>query len=299
MELRHLEAFVAVADTRTFTAAAARLHLAQQSLSRLVAQLERELGVRLFDRTTRTVRLTPPGEAMLAPARRALAGVAEAAAAARAPAGAVTEIRVDVSSTGLETGSLIVEALRRAHPDVLVHEVEVGVEAGVRELREGRLDLVFGLVTGDVHDLEEEVLRHEAVVLGMAVGHRLAARDEVPVADLDGEALLLPSEEAAGEWLRFVATFCRQAGATPRRWHGITHGSSAAAEVVASGDCVVPTCAWRRTPEDVVFRPLVPAPVYVWSMLSRPDTVGLEPLRATVRTLAATEGWITPIGKVP
>lgn len=293
MELRHLEAFVAVAESRNFTAAAAGLHLAQQSLSRLVAQLERELGVRLFDRTTRVVRLTAAGEAMLAPARRALASVAEAGAVARAGAAGTVEVRVDVSSTGLDTGSRIVEALRRAHPDVLVHEVEVGVAVGLRELREGRLDLLFGLVRGPVDDLAEEVVRREAVVLGMADGHRLAARTEVPVAELATEDLLLPSEEAAGEWVDFVAAFCRRAGVAPRRWHGITHGSAAAAEVVARGECVVPTCAWRRTPEEVVFRPLVPAPVFAWSMLSRPEDHRWEPLRATVRELAAGRDWLT------
>ncbi|MEJ2889543.1 LysR family transcriptional regulator [Actinomycetospora aeridis] len=293
MELRHLEAFVAVAETRNFTAAATRLHLAQQSLSRLVAQLERELGVRLFDRTTRVVLLTASGAAMLEPARRALAGVAEAAAAARDPVAGPVEIRVDVSSTGLDTGSRIVEALRRTHPEVLVHEVEVGMGAGLRELREGRLDLLFGLVSGPVEDLLEEVVRHEPIVLGMAADHRLAALAEVPVAELAEEALLLPSEEAAGEWVRFVATFCRQSGVTPRRWRGITHGSSAAADVVAGGDCVVPTCAWRRAPDHVVFRPLAPPPVFAWSMLSRPGAGRLEDLRATVRELAAGRGWVT------
>lgn len=294
MELRHLEAFVAVAETHTFTAAAARLHLAQQSLSRLVAQLERELGVRLFDRTTRAVGLTASGAAMLEPARRALAGVAEAVAAARDPVAEVAEVRVDVSSTGLETGSRIVEALRRTHPDVLVHEIEVGMDRGLQQLREGRLDLLFGLVTGPVDDLVEEVVRREPILLGMAAGHRLAARDEVPVAELADEALLLPSEEAAGEWVRFVATFCRQAGVTPQRWRGITHGSSAAAEIVAGGECVVPTCAWRRVPERIVFRPLVPTPVFAWSMLSHPDAHRFRPLRATVRHLAADEGWSEP-----
>lgn len=290
VELRHLEAFLAVAQTANFTAAAARLHLTQQSLSRLVAQLERELGVRLFDRTTRSVALTASGRAMLEPAQRAVGGAVDAAAAARNPAPEAVEVRVDVSSTGLDTGARVVEALRRAHPEVLVHEVEVGVAAGLTRLREGRLDLLFGLVSEPLDDLDEEVVRREPIVLGVAAGHRLAALDAIPVAELAGEELLLPSADAADEWVRFVGVFCRQAGITPRRWRGITHGSAAAAEAVAAGRCVVPTTSWRRAPDGVVFRPLVdPVPIFAWSMISRRSDLG--PVRATVHELARAQGW--------
>jgi DNA-binding transcriptional LysR family regulator len=276
VELRHLEAFLAVSETASFTAAAARLHMTQQSLSRLVAQLERELGVRVLERTTRSVSLTAPGRAVLDPARRAVAAAAEVAAAARGPVTGVTEVRVDVSSS------------------VLVHEVEVGLATGLSRLREGRLDLLFGLVTDRLEDLVEEVVRREPVVLGVAADHRLAAAATVPVAELADEELLLPSEDAAGEWVRFVELFCRQAGVTPRRWRGITHGSGAAAEVVAAGGCVVPTCAWHRPPAPLVFRPLVePEPVFVWSMISPTRARGLEPLRATVRDLSRSEGWLS------
>ncbi|GLZ45233.1 LysR family transcriptional regulator [Actinomycetospora sp. NBRC 106375] len=295
MELRHLEAFLAVADTASFTAAATRLHMTQQSLSRLVAQLERELGVRVFDRTTRSVALTAPGRAMVDPARRSVDAAAEAAATARGSATGPVEVRVDVSSSGLDTGARIVAALRRAHPEVLVHEVEVGVAAGVPMLRDRRLDLLFGLVTDPVDDLAEEVVRREPVVLGVGAEHRLAAASDVPVAELAGERLLLPSDDAAGEWVRFVELFCRQAGVTPRRWPGITHGSSAAAEAVAGGGCVVPTLAWHRPPGHVVFRPLTdPEPLFAWSMISRPRELG--PLRATVRGLARAERWLPQEG---
>jgi len=292
VELRHLEAFLAVAETANFTVAATRLHLTQQSLSRLVAQLERELGVRLFDRTTRSVALTISGRAMLEPARQAVGAAADAVAAARDPAPETVEVRVDVSSSGLDTGARIVDALRRAHPEVLVHEVEVGVAAGLTRLREGRLDLLFGLVGEPLDDLVEEVVRREPVLLGVAAEHRLAAWESVPVAELAGEPLLLPSVDAAGEWVRFVEIFCRQAGVAPTRWRGITHGSAAAAGAVAAGGCVVPTCSWHREPDGVVFRPLTdPAPVFAWSMISHPRAGWLEPLRATVRDLARARSW--------
>jgi DNA-binding MarR family transcriptional regulator len=69
-ELRHLRYFVAVAEELNFSAAARREFVSQQALSRIIQQLEAELGVLLFERTSRSVRLTPAGEAMLAAARR-------------------------------------------------------------------------------------------------------------------------------------------------------------------------------------------------------------------------------------
>lgn len=72
MERRHLEYFLAVADSGSFTRAAAKLTIAQPSLSAAIAALERELGHELFERLGRGVRLTPAGEALLEPARRAL-----------------------------------------------------------------------------------------------------------------------------------------------------------------------------------------------------------------------------------
>ena len=81
-DLRHLRLFLAVAEERNFTRAAERVHMAQQAVSKAVAQLERELGVELLERTTREVRLTPAGAALLAAGPDALAGVERAFAAA-------------------------------------------------------------------------------------------------------------------------------------------------------------------------------------------------------------------------
>ena len=81
-ELRHLRLFLAVAQERNFTRAAEKLHMAQQAVSKGVAQLERELGVELLERTTREVRLTPAGAALLADGRDALAAVERAFAGA-------------------------------------------------------------------------------------------------------------------------------------------------------------------------------------------------------------------------
>ena len=92
MELRHLQYFVAVAETQHFGQAAERLHMAQSPLSQAIRQLESHVGAKLFDRTTRRVELTPAGETLLRDARRIL----DAVEAARTRVGLVAD-----GSTGM------------------------------------------------------------------------------------------------------------------------------------------------------------------------------------------------------
>jgi DNA-binding transcriptional LysR family regulator len=99
-EVRQLHYFIAVADELNFTRAAARLHVMQQSLSSAIAQLEATLGIKLFERTSRSVALTPAGTAWLPYARQALAAAERAAEAAEdLSAGRVGRLRVGLAAT--------------------------------------------------------------------------------------------------------------------------------------------------------------------------------------------------------
>lgn len=302
VELKHLRYFVAVAEDLNFSAAARRLYVSQQALSRIIQQLERTLGVKLFDRTTRSVALTPAGEAMLAAARRSTAAADDAFhAAQRAARGAIPRaLRVDISSGGLETGAVLLRYLREHHPALAVHQVEDGVPRGLIGLQDGGLDVLLGLAASPPTQIDAELIRREPVLLGLAASHPLAARASVPVAMLADLPLLLPSEQAAPEWAAFVRHFCAQAGITPRRWPGTTHGSVQAAEVIRNGDCAVPTVAWAQPPDGVVFRPLVqPAPVFPWSVMTartaiRP--VEVDTFLRCARTVSAAENWLDGTG---
>ena len=190
MELRQLEYFVAVAEERHFTRAAKRLQVAQSGLSASIRTLERELGAVVFLRSTRSVELTPAGQALLVEARRALS-------AAHAAKDAVAAVQ------GMLRGSLSIGTLQCLHvvhlPAVLARFAEAypGLEIRLRQggsnelieqVRTGRLDLAF--VSRPAHcpdGLLVEPLSDEPLVLACGPKHPLAARAQVDLAELGAE----------------------------------------------------------------------------------------------------------------
>ena len=190
VELRQLEHFVAVAEDCHFTRAAKRLHIAQSGLSASIRSLERELGAPLFLRSTRQVRLTPEGQALLVEARKTLS-------ASDAAKDAVAAVQGLLRGT-LAIGSLqclhavhvpaLLAGFLRSHPGLEVSLRHGGSGALTELVRTGHLDLAF--VSRPRHVPDEVVvtaLDSEPLVLGCALDHPLADRDEVKLQDLSQE----------------------------------------------------------------------------------------------------------------
>src|ERR1700722_2579297 len=147
MELRQLEHFVAIAEERSFTRAAGRVHLGQSALSVSIRALERDLGVRIFERSTHQVALTDAGEALLPEARHLLTAAVRARDAVAAVRGIVRgTLRIGImqSLTLVDVASLLAR----------FHDLHPGVEIRTRpalggsvsladEVRRGRLDCAF------------------------------------------------------------------------------------------------------------------------------------------------------------
>ena len=191
-ELRQLRAFVAVAEELNFTRAAERLFLGQQAVSKTVQQLERELGVALLERTTREVRLTPAGAALLEDGREALA-TADAAfdRARRVGQGAAGRIDVGVSpAVGPGVRDAVVRVLRAGAPDVSVALREVRPAQVAPLLRDRELDVVLARTAPDTPDIDSAALTPTPTALYVPAGHRLAGASSVRIGDLDGERLL-------------------------------------------------------------------------------------------------------------
>ncbi len=189
MELRQLEYVVAIADTGGFTRAGHRCHVAQPALSRQVAQLEAELGVRLFHRTSREVRLTGAGHAFIPAARRVLAEAASARAAVDALA-RVYRGQVRLGATQTASGSLDLAGLlgefRRRFPGVTVM-----ITAGPRQelldgVAAGDLDIALAASAGRAPDgMQFQALLADEPLLAVVSGDdQLAARKSVSLAEI-------------------------------------------------------------------------------------------------------------------
>jgi DNA-binding transcriptional LysR family regulator len=203
-ELRHLRAFVAVAQEGSFTRAAAILHIGQSSMSKLVRQLEEELGVALFERSTHYVRLTAAGAALFAGVGDPLRAIATAMDAAQAvERGDRGQVRIGYGSAigPVERGD-VVRTLRSDRSQLSVVMQELRPEQVRVMLRRHEIDLAV-MRTPDAADVERVALRPSAMELAVPAGHRLALRASVSLPDLDGTRLLVarPSGTPYTDWL--------------------------------------------------------------------------------------------------
>jgi DNA-binding transcriptional LysR family regulator len=195
VEIRHFEYFVAVAEERSFTRAATRLHVVQSGVSAVIKAMERELGAALLERTSKRVVLTDAGEALLPRARAALDAV-------RAARDAVEEVRGGLRGTvriGTLTAVAVIDvpgllgAFHRTHPDVTLQLTtsphgSVGLIEG---LLDGSLDLAVVSIPGrPPAGVRIRTTHRELLQLVLPEGHRLAGAAEVRLADLAGEAFV-------------------------------------------------------------------------------------------------------------
>jgi DNA-binding transcriptional LysR family regulator len=142
-DLRQLRYFVAVAETLNFRRAAEELHVAQPALSKAIRQLEEQLGVPLFERTTRSVDLTTVGELFLDRARQALSSADEAFAVGRdASVGIAGRLRIGASPIArLPVTPLLLAAWTHARPGIAVHVIETATAPLLRAVGSGELDM--------------------------------------------------------------------------------------------------------------------------------------------------------------
>ncbi|WAL99700.1 LysR family transcriptional regulator [Streptomyces sp. Je 1-369] len=201
MDLQQMRYVLAVAETASFTRAAEKCHVVQSALSHQVARLEKELGARLFERTSRKVWLTSAGEAFLPAARQAL----EAAERARAEvAAAVGEVRGKLTVGSIPTVAAVdlpavLRDYRLRYPQVRITLRAGSSERLVEQVREGVVDAAFlgvqpGFRPQGVRDRELAHGQHVAVV---APDHPLAAEEEVDLRRLADETFVDFAEGSA------------------------------------------------------------------------------------------------------
>jgi DNA-binding transcriptional LysR family regulator len=216
VELRQLRYFVTVADELHFSRSAERLHIAQPALSQQIRKLENEIGVSLFHRTKRRVELSAAGEAMLRPARQAIAEAERAVdVARRADRGEVGHLTIGfVESAAMDLVPRAVRRFRLERPRVDVSLRELAVEAQIDGLRSGVLDVGILRQPADTAGLELATVAEEGLVVVTADAHPLAKRRRVSAPSLVDEPLVLLSREMVpGLYDQIVALQHKHGGA--------------------------------------------------------------------------------------
>ncbi|BBH16172.1 LysR family transcriptional regulator [Nocardioides baekrokdamisoli] len=194
-----------MAEELHFSRAAARVFLTQQALSRQIKELEDELGVQLFDRTTRRVSLTVAGEVFYEASKGVIASFDDAVAAARRTTRALSgKLRLGfIPAAALELTPLIIAAFQEAHPEVEVEMREFPAIDPSAGLITGATDVAFIRLPQATPRIETETMFLDPVIAMVAAGHPLAARTSVPVAELVRETLTLsdtPDEVYKAFW---------------------------------------------------------------------------------------------------
>ena len=301
VELRQLRYFVTLAEELHFGRAAEREHIVQSALSQQVQRLERELGVRLVERSTHHVSLTAAGAVFLVEARQILAHVDRAAGVARRAEGAAATLRVEIIDSSYDSMPQILHEVQARYPGLVIHQVEAGVPGQYQQLIDGRLDVGIGRAELAPPQVASLLFRQDPLGVLVPAGHRFAGLEAVPVADLAEEPLLLAEEMRAPEFNQFTIELCRSAGFTPTVYGGTVESIRAAADLVAQGRCLycVPSSCISALP-GTTWRPLTePASYYPWSVLWRAadDSGHVRAVVSCAQAMSKRLGWLTSAGQ--
>jgi DNA-binding transcriptional LysR family regulator len=238
MELRHLRYFVAVAEELHFRRAAERLHVAQPAVSEQVRKLEDELGVRLLNRTQRSVSLTSAGSAVLEEARRVLMHAERAVAVARdTSSSAATRLRVGYLPDSLPAEvPRALQELGRTMPNLQVSFETGAARKLIEEVRAKRLSAAVVSLPGPTAGLQRTMLGPQSAVIAMPVMHPHATNDEIDLERLAPERIVLLPREVNPAFYDGVLSLCRDAGLSPTILHTLEPRIELALLAVSSGD---------------------------------------------------------------
>lgn len=265
MDIRQLRQFVTLAETLNFGRAASLLHMAQPPLSVAIRKLEEELGVALFERTTRGVRLTDAGHAALDDARRALFHAAEAGRAAKATALGESG-RVRLGFVGSATYGLMQKLLppfRRQYPNVKI-ELKEATNALVLEMLEQReIDMgIVRLPLARPPRVEILALEEDRFIAGIPADNPLARKNALSLRDLaDEEFVLYTAGKVPGLQALTMAVF-QQAGFIPKSEHHAIQVQSVITLVECGfGVALLPSqCTRAHVSDSIIFRELSDLP---------------------------------------
>lgn len=282
MELRHLRYFIAVAEELHFARAAEKLHIEQSPLSRAIKDLEYDLDVQLFARTTRSTRLTWAGQVFMDEAKRVLSTLEQAKASVKAAAtGYRGTLRIALSDgvDPLRLAALLAQC-REEEPDVEIRLFEVPLSQQLKGLRGGAYDAGFAHVSEGSDGIVAQSAWSDPLVIAVPARHPLLAHKRIAIEELIRYPLVLCHPENCEGSHRQIERILRTVDAEPIV---AEHASSFDLMMVLvaagyglgfAGESQMRIC---RHPE-VVTRPLAGQPLALTTCVLRPDTDSSGPL---------------------
>jgi DNA-binding transcriptional LysR family regulator len=294
VEMRLLRNFVAVAEELHFSRAAQRLFLAQQVLSRDIQRLEDRMGVRLLERTTRHVALTPAGSLLLGRAREILALYDSTVLELR---GRPRSLTVDVVGSGLTPALVLTAARARAPGMEFFARFHTGTEAAVPLLLSERLDVTFGRNPGLLNGVRYRVVRYEPIAVLLPDHHPLARLDVVSLESLRGTGVCIRAgNHATPGWEQAVLQLLAPFGVDPAMAHPHVQGVDELVQHIRDRNAPILTMTTQPAVPGAVLRPLNdPVALFPWTMMWRADLdhPGLRALHEAVDDLTATHDWLS------
>jgi DNA-binding transcriptional LysR family regulator len=267
-DVQRLRAFALVLDLGSISAAASVLGYTQSAVSQQLAALEREVGMRLVDRSQRPLRASRAGEALRPHVERVLAALGGTEATLEDLRGGTRRLRLAAFTSALSSFvPPAVRDLRRAHPQLVVQVLQLETHEAVERLRGGDADLAVvhhmpGVAVPETTGLHRRRLLVDHLYVVLPEGHRLARRDAVSLTDLEAEPLILPRHDTpAGRFRSVVEHLCAQAGFAPRVAYELDDLPAVQA-FVAAGIAVVPMhgLTLATVPPGATTRPLAERP---------------------------------------
>lgn len=260
IETRLLVQFIAVAEELHFNRAAQRLHMAQPPLSQAIRRLEQEMGVSLFERTNRSVSLTPAGEDFLESAREVLrildAGVDKSRRVSQGIEGHLTLTFINITQYGPLLRAL--RNFRAAFPAVSFTMNEATTQEQVDALEQGRADLGFMRPPGRTSPgLRFNAILREPVMIALPAEHRLAGCESIPLAALQCDHFVSAPRHLGQGFHDQLVQLCEAAGFTPHIAQQARQLQTLVALVASGfGVALLPASLAQEPRKDVIFRPL-------------------------------------------
>jgi DNA-binding transcriptional LysR family regulator len=259
LEVRHLHYFLGVADEQHFGRAAVRLGIAQPPLSQQMQRLEAALGVALFDRSQRRVRLTAAGRALAVRAPSVLEALAALREDVRQAAlGKSGVLRLGVgASAALGIVPEMIARFRAQHPAVVVQLDDVTSRLHEERLRQRLVDVALLREAAARDGVRATVVREERLLVVVPRKHRLARRRTLKLAELRGEPFVLFPRDASPTFYDELHAACARAGFIPRIVERATEWPTVAGMVAAGiGITVAPDSVAVMPREGAVYVPL-------------------------------------------